>query len=293
MQLQEIKNEYITSNGTKIEIIPIGGGSDILYQSLNERLGVNAVYYLSGVKWISRASGRLNNHIYGLSRKDFVLFNAYDVLREGWEMIGYGNNIDHAEEGYEYSYLNTLATEFTESDKLKFFDDVIYARRKKEVKEPELIVEVGKQYIRRDGRIYEPVEHNTDVDKISMDYIFKTKDPVHGDYVTYTKNGKFFESGAISKSDLIEEYVPSTNNASTTTVNINGFDVPLPAMTCLPIGTNYCIPNFGGGGSKTHHYVWNGDYIDDGNPKNGIIHLSEDAALQHREAVLSFTKLTK
>ena len=289
MQLQEIKNEYITSDGTKIEIIPIGKGSKELEKKLEERLGESQAYCMVCNEWYDDFEASMSDGFYGLSRKDFVLFNTYDALEEDMEMVGYGLG-RKVDKRYDYFWFNAITEKFDIIDYTALHKLAIYARRKKEVKESELIVEEGKRYVRRDGKIPDPVEWNPDLYQCSLGYIFRAKCPVHGGYVTYTKNGKFFHGNAISQSDLIEEYVPL---ADLITININGFDVPLPARVCLPIGTNYCTPNFRGGGSKTHHYVWDGDYIDDENLKNGIIHISEDAAIQHREAILSFTKLTK
>jgi len=72
------------------------------------------------------------------------------------------------------------------------------------------------------------------------------------------------------------------------TININGYEVPEPECEELVIGTKYFTPL-----SIIHYcnkgFSWIGDKIDEDFLKQGIIHLSYDAAKLHRNALLSFT----
>ena len=297
MKLEEIKNEYVGSDGTKTKIIPLGDiGSEKFALSAKDRLGHGELYVIINDEWDYGYDGLDEGSIYGISERDLALFNAYNYLEDGMEMVGYGENIKYEEEGYDYFCYDKEKGDFNkfiEENSLRFHDkiiharyDVIYARRKKAEENPELVIELGKQYIRRDGRIYEPVEHNTDVDKISMGYIFKTKDPVHGDYVSYTKNGKFLQGVAISESDLIEEYIKPN------TININGYEVPEPVREPLKNGKEYyaASPHTRG---KPYLYKWVNCEFDKHALKNGLIHKNKKAVKKHNRALMSFTKLKK
>lgn len=74
------------------------------------------------------------------------------------------------------------------------------------------------------------------------------------------------------------------------TININGFDVPEPCKDKTKIGrfTRYWVVNLSNG-----HLVlgcsWDNDETDNIRLQNGLIHLTEEAALCHAKALLSFT----
>lgn len=71
-------------------------------------------------------------------------------------------------------------------------------------------------------------------------------------------------------------------------VVINGFDVPLPISKVLPIGRNYFIPSLCNA-SKTQQYTWEGNKDDLKFLRQGLVHLSEENAKIHAEALISFT----
>ena len=73
-----------------------------------------------------------------------------------------------------------------------------------------------------------------------------------------------------------------------TTININEHEVPEPVRTPLEKGTMYYIPIIHWA-AKYDEYMWDEDYIDEYFLKRGLIHLSEEAASKHAEALLSFT----
>lgn len=75
------------------------------------------------------------------------------------------------------------------------------------------------------------------------------------------------------------------------TININGFEVPEPVREPLPCGTVYCVANI----SITTgpmQYRWSDDRIDFRFLREGLIHLTPEAAELHSKALLSFTART-
>ena len=132
MKLEELNNEYRNGDGEVKKIIPLGYvGSRELYHIANERLGHNCLYYISIDGWVPNAGGSSTETFYGIEERDFHLFEAYDHLEEGWEMIGYGEGIVFQEE-YKHSKFDIRTKKF--SKHLDWFIDPksIYARRKKE-----------------------------------------------------------------------------------------------------------------------------------------------------------------
>ena len=73
------------------------------------------------------------------------------------------------------------------------------------------------------------------------------------------------------------------------TININGFKIPEPVSGPLTNGTKYYIAS-PGYSFKYAEYTWNGDRLDRLYLERGIIHLTDEAAIKHAEALLSFTK---
>ena len=70
------------------------------------------------------------------------------------------------------------------------------------------------------------------------------------------------------------------------TININGYEVPEPVREPLQDGDQYWIADTTGWSS----FCWR-DYPDDRRwLANGLIHLTEEAAQAHVEALLSFTR---
>lgn len=73
------------------------------------------------------------------------------------------------------------------------------------------------------------------------------------------------------------------------TININGYEVPEPVSEKPEVGTKYFTPELTIGGTWCCH-VWQDDAADKISLHSGIIHLTEEAAKLHAEALLSFTK---
>ena len=72
------------------------------------------------------------------------------------------------------------------------------------------------------------------------------------------------------------------------TININGHDVPEPVREPLENGREYWVADV----SKYYppNYDWYDDEYDAFRLKRGIIHLTKEAAQQHVDALLSFTR---
>lgn len=76
------------------------------------------------------------------------------------------------------------------------------------------------------------------------------------------------------------------------TININGFEVPEPVRSPLEKGTIYYIPMLDH--TKLFRlYKWEASYLEPPLLNKGLIHLSEEAAIKHAEALLSFTRIEK
>ena len=70
------------------------------------------------------------------------------------------------------------------------------------------------------------------------------------------------------------------------TILINGHEVLEPCRTPLQCGEHYWIPDLFGGAIE---YCWEGDIHDDSFLNDGFIHLTEEAAVKHYNALRSFT----
>ena len=78
------------------------------------------------------------------------------------------------------------------------------------------------------------------------------------------------------------------------TVNINGFDVPEPVRSPLENGTIYYISYISApDDALAWECKWRSDKYDFNYLKKGIVHLVEEAAIKHAEALLSFTRIEK
>ena len=134
MKLEGLNNEYRSEDGEVKKIIPLGYvGSEDLYNTAKERLGIDKLYYISDDGWNREASGRYPNTFYGIEEWDYHLFESYNHLEEGWEMIGYGDD-SVVESGYEYLFHDARVNEFFKSPHQNLNTGHIYARRKKEGK---------------------------------------------------------------------------------------------------------------------------------------------------------------
>jgi len=73
------------------------------------------------------------------------------------------------------------------------------------------------------------------------------------------------------------------------TININGIEVPEPYRGDMEYDTKYYFPRI----SKDRlfdWYCWQNDQQDIYLRESGLLHLTEEAAIKHAEALLSFTK---
>ena len=70
------------------------------------------------------------------------------------------------------------------------------------------------------------------------------------------------------------------------TILINGHEVPEPHHTPLQDGVFYWIPDLFSGATSLR---WEDDYTDFVYLKNGVIHLTKEAAEKHLNALKSFT----
>ena len=278
MKLKEVKNEYINDDGTKTKIVPIGNGSEERAGKFRERLGECALYVYRGNKWLIGANGHDADMAYGLPEKDLALFNAYNYLEDGMEMLGYDGG--EQEEGYEYLAYSVLTKEFFINPHFGMSKDLIYARRKKEEEKPELVIEVGKEYVTRGGEKTDPIN-------LTNNPCYPFTAIVDGSPFSWTKKGKLFNDSARTAFDLIAEYTPPAN-----TININGYDVPQPVREPLKMGTIYYVadPNTKG---EPIYFSWDNKEWDKSTLKNGLIHLSKKAVKKHNKALKSFTKLKK
>ena len=75
-----------------------------------------------------------------------------------------------------------------------------------------------------------------------------------------------------------------------TTIKINGHDVPAPERVAPPKGIHYWMPSVACE-CKFHLSVWVNDDFDARCLSRGIVHLTEEAAAAHAEALLSFTEV--
>ena len=77
-------------------------------------------------------------------------------------------------------------------------------------------------------------------------------------------------------------------------ININGHEVPEPYRGKMKIGQPYYTPDLYNCGTDYwdvyHDRQWEDTIYDNFVMKNGLLHLTEDAAMTHTRALLSFTK---
>lgn len=70
------------------------------------------------------------------------------------------------------------------------------------------------------------------------------------------------------------------------TININGHKVPEPVREPLECDTEYYFVDLD---MLCFCGVWDDHVVDENRLKRGLIHLTEDAAIAHAKALLSFT----
>lgn len=76
------------------------------------------------------------------------------------------------------------------------------------------------------------------------------------------------------------------------TININGYEVPEPLQNAPKGGTMYWYPNTSDTHVSCSHYYSGYQYHVD-RLVNGLVHMTEEAAQKHLEALLSFTRKGK
>lgn len=78
------------------------------------------------------------------------------------------------------------------------------------------------------------------------------------------------------------------------TITINGHGVPKPVREPLENGDKYWMPDIKYPDTYLYNTnTWNGCVTDVARLKNGVIHLTKEAAIAHAEALLSFTRSEK
>lgn len=73
------------------------------------------------------------------------------------------------------------------------------------------------------------------------------------------------------------------------TININGFEVPEPALDPLERGKKFFKIDLERD-ELCDEYIWHGDHFDNHWLSLGVVHLTREAAQLHAKALLSFTK---
>lgn len=282
MELKEITNKHIGANGSKTTIILVGSGSEELERISEERLGRNKVYRLIGGKWKPGFKGTTPGYVYGLSTREHTLFNAHNHLEDGMEMMGYGKGTIIQQE-YDYYYFDASSRRFRSIVFSDFNRHIVYARRKKAEKKAEFVVEVGKRYVRRDGKVTGYVERNAVAHEFNIGYAFRVRSPQHGEYKSYKACGMYSLELGVSDHDLVKEYIVPT-------ININGYEVPQPVRDSLKTGDKYYFANPATLGAPDQH-IWTGDSWDINVLNKGLIHLSKKAVKKHNKALRSFTIL--
>lgn len=73
------------------------------------------------------------------------------------------------------------------------------------------------------------------------------------------------------------------------TIRIGNYDVPEPCREGLKKGTGYFYPQLKY--EESSYHVWENDLVDKLLLKNGLVHLTKEAAEIHLKALLSLTKI--
>jgi len=134
-------------------LIAIGNKTESIYQTAGNRIGFDRFYVLLDNEWyrLHHCDSCHDNVMLALEEKDFLLFNAYDSLPEGF----FEN----------YKYLNMSGGSFhTDDTNVYLSADQIYARKKKE---PELTIHEKAKALTPEGAEY--LGDETQFDKKDMD----------------------------------------------------------------------------------------------------------------------------
>lgn len=123
--------------------------------------------------------------------------------------------------------------------------------------------------------------------------------PVYKGSVLYWQNGKQVTVRCLSKDGTFlrfEEGGSWTTDGSAsklswtvTTININGYEVPMPEQEAPDEGTVYFFPSLQHEGG-VYRYIWSSHAYDNRLLAAGMVHLTEEAARKHAEALASFTR---
>lgn len=99
-------------------------------------------------------------------------------------------------------------------------------------------------------------------------------------YLFFEEGGSWAIGGGISKLSWTKPV---------TTISINGYEVPMPEREAPQEGTTYFFPSPQHGGG-VYSYTWVNDAADNRLLAAGMVHLTEEAAQKHAQALLSFTR---
>lgn len=73
------------------------------------------------------------------------------------------------------------------------------------------------------------------------------------------------------------------------TIRIGKIDIPEPVREPLQDGEKYFVPAIDCGYGNMNSFEWDGDSTDKRLLKQGIVHLTEEAALAHAKALIALT----
>lgn len=85
------------------------------------------------------------------------------------------------------------------------------------------------------------------------------------------------------------ELAPGRYRVKPRTITINGREVPEPLRAIPEIGVMYWIPRLAVSEGAVGPWQWSGDKADKTALSRGLVHLTEEGARAHAEALLSFT----
>ena len=108
-----------------------------------------------------------------------------------------------------------------------------------------------------------------------------------------TNNGltvQQIEQSRCSMPDLDVRLDDLTWTKPVTTIKINGHDVPAPERVAPPSDTRYWVPQMTAQ-KPCDIFRWDGGVMDMRHLTRGLVHLTEEAAVAHAKALLSFTEV--
>ena len=73
------------------------------------------------------------------------------------------------------------------------------------------------------------------------------------------------------------------------TIRIGEIDIPEPVRNQLQHGESYFVPSIDCGDGCTNRFSWDYDPTDNRLLRQGMVHLTEDAALAHARALIALT----